>query len=77
MGNGPAGEARPVVLRESSVVLGSLASGALSPNGGEARRSDRLHDDLEVGGLGITHFRFPEAVEGSRETGPRKWPATP
>jgi hypothetical protein len=27
---------RPIVLRESSVVLGSLASGALSPSGGEA-----------------------------------------
>lgn len=39
--DGPADEGRPVVLRESSVVLGSLASGALSPSGGEARRSDR------------------------------------
>jgi len=39
-GNGPAHEARPVVLRESSVVLGSLASGALSPT--EARRVGRI-----------------------------------
>jgi len=36
MSDGPADEARPVVLRESAVVLGSLASGALSPT--EARR---------------------------------------
>ena len=40
MSNGPADEGRPVVLRESSVVLGSLASGALSPT--EARRIDRI-----------------------------------
>ena len=39
-GNEPA-QSRLVVLRESSAVLGSLASGALSPNGGEALRPDR------------------------------------
>jgi hypothetical protein len=38
--DGPAGAAGPVVLRESSVVLGSLASGALSPT--EARRIGRI-----------------------------------
>jgi hypothetical protein len=38
--DGPGDEARPVVLRESPVVLGSLASGALSPT--KARRVGRI-----------------------------------
>ena len=42
-GNGRSlGKCRRVVLRESSVVLGSLASGALSPSGGEAPGSGPL-----------------------------------
>jgi hypothetical protein len=68
--DGPADEARPVVLRESSVVLGSLASGALSPT--EARRVGRIvaHDPK-----GKRHYPFPfpagrraEAGNASRET---------
>src|SRR6266852_3352673 len=38
----------PIVLRESSVVLGSLASGALSLSGGEAPESGPLAARPEV-----------------------------
>ena len=56
MGNGPGDEARPVVLRESSVVLGSLASGALSPKG--ARRVGRIGDPIRsVGALPVSVSR--------------------
>jgi hypothetical protein len=52
--NGPADEGRPVVLRESSMVLGSLASGALSPIGGEAHRSDHEDAIRRVGALPVS-----------------------
>jgi hypothetical protein len=75
--DGPADEARPVVLRESSVVLGSLASVALSPT--EARRIGRIvaHDPK-----GPRHYPFPfpagcraESGNASRETAVRWYPA--
>jgi hypothetical protein len=59
-----------VVLRESSLVLGSLASGALSPM--EARRVGRI-TRARSGGWGRYPFPFPGACRGrpgnaSRET---------
>jgi hypothetical protein len=61
---------RPVVLRESSVVLGSLASGALSPT--EARRlGQACHPrGLEFGayhsssGGGLYPFPVPGSCKG-------------
>lgn len=57
---------RPVVLRESSAVLGSLASVALSPSGGEAHRSDRLG---RSGRRRRYPFPFPAGCRGGTGNG--------
>lgn len=54
-------QAGPVVLRESSLVLGSLASGALSPM--EARRVDRI-TRARSGVWARYPFPFPGACRG-------------
>jgi hypothetical protein len=69
IGNGPARVCRrPVVLRESSAVLGSLASGALSPT--EARRLGQIAW-VTVWRVETSHYRLPFPAgcrEGCRET---------